>query len=176
MLNNYNEVKTTKILSKVPWEPYKAATSSSKGLKENKMVQHLNDTFDSVNKADLIRYKVSTDLELFNSCRPGSQFDDADLKFIQKNSANSFVDARFYPDDQFIKLADELRSKFFEANPSLSKSSSSVNKPVNVVGPMFDNKCVRSTAETKLSKLQMNKYEQKIEYLENQLKGTNRKN
>lgn len=123
---------------------------------------------DPVNKTNLIRYDVSTDLELFNASRPGSQYDDEDLKFIQQNSTNSFVDARFYPDYQFIKLADELKSKFFDANLATVPKTS---KPVNVVGPMLENKGAKLPTETKISAPQMNKYEQKIEYLENQLKG-----
>lgn len=173
MLNTYNQDKLS-LTSKVPWEPYRAATGTLKNFEANKMnPQPTVDTVDQVNQTHLVRYNVSTDLEIFNARRPGSQFNDEDLKSIQMNSANSFIDARFYPDHQFIKLADELKSKFVEANSAtVPKSPNTLNKPVNVVGPMLENMGAKTTAELKISTPQMNKYEQKIEYLENQLKGT----
>lgn len=175
MINNYTQDKPRNISNKVPWEPYRAATSTLKNFEANKMnPQHIVDTVDHLNKTDLVRYNVSTDLELFNARRPGSQFNDEDLKSIQVNNTNNFVDARFYPDHQFIKLADELKSKLFDSNSvTVPKSPNALNKPVNVVGPMLENKGGKTVTETKISSPQAKKYEQKIEYLENQLKGTN---
>ena len=159
-LNCHNKIK------EVPWEPYKGATSLNKKLpiKEN----------PGLIESNLVRYKVSTDLKLFNAQRPGSQFDKCDIELLEKTvaeSSQSFVDARFYPDYYFLKLADELKSKCFDAS---KKSPTSNPKPINVVGPLIEKKMVKSNGlppPSSISKPQLNKYEKRIEYLENQMKG-----
>lgn len=154
-----NSSRESSIL-KVPWEPYKAATTK-KGKSSSQL---------SLDKNDLIRYNVKTDMKLFNAQRPGYQFDDSDVNFVQKaNDSGSFIDARFYTDFQFLKLADELKNKCLEQNTPVATR---VSKPVNVVGPMNKiSKALDTEEPMKVSKSQMNKYEKKIGYLEDQMKG-----
>lgn len=169
------------ILSKVPWEPYKAATKTESKNKLTNNATDLSAISANLNANKLIRYNVSTDLKLFNARRPGYQFNDSDIQLIQNiacqtegsNDSNIFVDARFYPDYQFLKLADELKNKCLESNNTMVRSPNSSSKPINVVGPLIDKsvKVNDSNSGAKLSKSQVNKYEQKIEYLENQMKG-----
>ena len=150
----------------VPWEPYKGATS----LNKLPIMQN-----PGLIESNLVRYKVSTDLKLFNAQRPGSQFDDCDIELLEKTAATessqTFVDARFYPDYYFLKLADELKSKCLNAS-----KKSPTSKPINVVGPLIEKKNCKSNngvlpPPSAISKSQLNKYEQRIEYLENQMKG-----
>ncbi len=164
--------------SKVPWEPYKAATKTTRRNPES---------YVSLDTDKLIRYNVSTDLNLFNAKRPGYQFNDEDVKFVKAytsdslNEPSSFIDARFYTDFHFLKLADELKAKSLENdfNP-MSRSPNSSNKPINVVVPLFDNKNNKShtkvvepqgSTNNKVSKSRFNKYELRIEYLEDQMRG-----
>lgn len=163
MSSKSDSIKTP-IISKVPWEPYKAATNTQSLTSSN----HLG-----LNKNDLIRYNVKTDMKLFNAQRPGYQFDDSDVNFIQKQNekgsdSSGFIDARFYTDFQFLKLADELKNKCLDQSLPIAKAS----KPINVVGPM--NKVAKPLENDtpKISKSQANKYEKKIEFLEDQMKGT----
>ncbi len=114
--------------SKVPWEPYKAATNLNKTPQESNEFNFL--------KENLVRYKVSTDLALFNAQRPGSQFDENDFQRINEsftqNDELNFIDARFYTDFHFLKLADELKSKCLESKSQTKKSPSPLNKPIQV--------------------------------------------
>lgn len=223
-------------ISKVPWEPYKAATNSTSLLKSSSHFQ--NQTQASSN---LIKYKISTDLEKFNSKRPGYQFDECDFKSIEENEQNlnddlneilvkqklhsrneeysnnnnkeddlkykdhkenaaSFIDARFYTDYHFLKLANQLKKNTIGASDdaqqattskktNFSNSQPNSNKPVNVVGPLIESKANNSSNETlqsssasvspygadnnsiRLWKSQKNQYELKIDYLESQIKG-----
>jgi len=164
--------------SKVPWEPYKAATKNNSKSPQSCV---------NIDNENLIRYNISTDLELFNARRPGYQFNDEDVKFVKAytsdslNEPSSFIDARFYTDFHFLKLADELKAKCLEMNASSAlRSPNSANKPVNVVVPLVDSlnsKSLNKQAEPqrpsshKIPKSHINKYEQKIEYLEDQMKG-----
>lgn len=179
MPNSSDQYKTN-LLIKVPWEPYKAATSKSSSNKSSISSIHQTSSQTNVNKNDLVRYNISTNLKIFNANRPGSEFDDEDIDTIKKtnifdgNDESLFVDARFYPDLQFLKMAEELKSKCLELNNPILKTSNTNNKPINVVGPLIENKSVKSNeTNNKISKPQMTKHELRIEYLENQMKGIN---
>ena len=142
---------------KVPWEPYKAAITD---VNKNTNFNHEFISFNSINlnnsnltesidKDSLVKYKIETDLELFNAQRPGYQFNDADVKLLSQNQSNKlhssfqenfnkqqvpeFKDARFYTDFHFLKLANELKAKCLENSEDKSKSNNFLNKPVNVV-------------------------------------------
>ena len=144
---------------KVPWEPYKAAIADV-DTKKNTNYNHefisfnsinLNNSIltESINKDSLVKYKIDTDLELFNAQRPGYQFNDTDIKLLNQNQSNKphssfqenlnnqvpeFKDARFYTDFHFLKLANELKAKCLENSEDKLKSNNFLNKPVNVVG------------------------------------------
>lgn len=192
-------------------EPYKAAATHSAHVKHNAHVE----------KSDLIKYKIKTDLAEFNSKRPGSQFHPSDVDFIEQlskrdlnelasmatkniktNLANeefhemrllsehtpSFIDARFYTDVNFVKLANELKRKSVK-DDSMSKtaSTSAQIKPVNIVGPMIDDKSKKQLNPTAIQpsansndqetnrlttgKHQREQYEFRIGYLEEQMRG-----
>lgn len=146
--------------AKVPWEPYKAATNCN----NKEALTHKNSINESFlinnSKQNLVRYKIDTNLEAFNSNRPGYQFDEFDFKLIETNQCNlddnlnelfikskvktndlstslakdmiekcpndnyepcannklppSFVDARFYTDVHFLKLANQLKKSQFK--------------------------------------------------------------
>ena len=210
----------SKNISKVPWEPYRGATSSDADTKSI-LKGLLNTTNSSTNfiANDLIRYKTETNLDVFNSQRPGYQFDDCDFKLIEENKQKpnenlnetlakqivnqlnekeftgggnklppNFLDARFYTDYHFLKLANQLKKKTFEPEVSEkinlnNKISNSNNaKPVNIVGPLIEKKNNDLNKNTtfhygadnesiKLWKTQRNQYETQIGYLENQMKG-----
>lgn len=106
-----------------PWEPYKAATTSTSIIPPN------SDSLIACFKRDgLVKYKLDTDLAEFNSTRPGSQFDDSDLNMVDRwSGANteSFLDARFYTDASFLKLAAQLKNR---TNTSSPVSQGLVNK------------------------------------------------
>lgn len=108
-----------------PWEPYKAATTSTSIIPPN------SDSLIACFKRDgLVKYKLDTDLNEFNSTRPGSQFDDSDINMVDKwSSANTetFLDARFYTDASFLKLAAQLKNRL---NTSSPVSQGFVNKYV----------------------------------------------
>ena len=187
MSNRLNSEKDSGLNMKVPWEPYKAATeksrpnlSSKKCLSMNNFSAITTSPIEDIKQESLIKYKVSTDLISFNAKRPGHQFDDFDFQNIGsvsdagENKLN-FVDARFYPDLHFIKLANDLKKKCLE-NSGIRAPL--LNKPVNIVVPLVEKKIEKQSspgAETqtsvKMLKSQIGKYEQKIEYLESQLKG-----
>ena len=152
---------------RVPWEPYRGAINGqrlTKGRAKDPVT--LNTALAPLNsfeKEDLVRYKVETDLNIFNAQRPGYLFDASDYERIDKqafaetdmlssliatNGADEaksrpamtpFTDARFYDsvtDVHFLKLANELKKKCVSPN---AKSTGAI-KPVNVVGPMVDKK------------------------------------
>jgi hypothetical protein len=217
----------SKNVSKVPWEPYKAACSSDIDTSNTNIKGLLNTTSSSssnILKNDLIRYKTDTNLDVFNSQRPGYQFDDCDFRQIEENKQRpnenlnetfarqivnqlnekeftssadklppNFLDARFYTDYHFLKLANQLKKKTFETEtpppppPPLNNkiNSNTTPKPVNVVGPLIEKKSNESSNKNanvasnygadsesiKLWKTQRNQYESQISYLENQMKG-----
>ena len=171
---------------KVPWEPYKAATNSRKP----NPTDFTNNRFqgspiEQINQANLVRYKILTDLNIFNAERPGYQFDDFDFQIIENkplkeaniketNETENFLDARFYPDLQFLKLANDLKKKCLE-NSGLKAQSA---KPVSIVAPLLERKVSKEMSQSaegacsvKLLKAQITKNEHKIEFLEEQLKG-----
>ena len=96
----------------------------------------------------------------------------------------SFIDARFYTDVHFMKLANQLKKKCIE--PS-SNNTTSINKPVNVVGPMIEKKKSELPIDNnstpspygadknsiKFWKVQQQQYESEIEYLKGQIVGIN---
>jgi hypothetical protein len=93
----------------------------------------------------------------------------------------SFIDARFYTDVHFMKLANQLKKK---CTDSSSSNSPSINKPVNVVGPMIEKKKSESPNDNntpygadknsiKYWKAQQQQYESEIEYLKGQIIGIN---
>ena len=190
--------------NKVPWEPYKAACDGS-----NKNYNHdytsfnslnLNNTqlTESINTNALVKYKIDTDLTLFNAKRPGSQFTDSDLQILNSNKIEvnnnkpnhqdfcndikeefiDFKDARFYTDFYFLKMANELKTKCTDNNDDKIKT-----KPINVVNPLSDKslKSNESSATqspttsnsriTTTTTTTTNRYEARIEYLEDQIKG-----
>lgn len=169
----------------IPWEPYKAAVSSKKNFK-----------MKDLDKRNLVRYKIDTDLEKFNNERPGHEFDDFDFKqneiLLNKHrlddagsnlkrsmSTNlakhftedgkvgpNFIDARFYTDVNFMKLSNQLK------NRSLASVE---KKPINVVGPIIDKKAsdVAKADSSGVWKKQWDNYQTRIDYLEEQIKGIN---
>lgn len=139
----------------------------------------------------LIKYKIDTDLEEFNKNRPGisGAVDIALTKFenspaIFTTESTEFKDARFYTDYHFLNLANQLKEK---TSPTM--------KPVNVVEPLVavdsssfsDNKQnqinasnsesnslnndAHSPINSSLWKLQREQYEDRVRYLEEQIKG-----
>lgn len=178
----------------IQWEPYKAACDANKNKNFNQEYSSFNSLnynnstqTESINKESLVRYKVDTDLNKFNAKRPGSQFDDSDLQLINKPKTQSFQenfnlkqdvhefkDARFYTDFYFLKLANELKTKCLESTDQGIKTTF-VNKPVNVVSPLTEKKPIdtqqqQQTATTSSPKT-VNRYEARIDYLEDQIKG-----
>lgn len=55
--------------TKVPWEPYKAAIKKSPSFGMNN---------NQIQKENLVRYKIDTDMNVFNSKRPGFDNDEAE--------------------------------------------------------------------------------------------------
>lgn len=112
------------IKSKVPWEPYKAAINSDKNI--------LDSEGKGFDKSKLIKYKIDTNLEAFNSKRPGYQFDEFDFKLIESNQLNLeenlnelFVKTKVKSNDLSTSLAKDL---------SFAVSDDSTNKlPPNFV-------------------------------------------
>jgi hypothetical protein len=195
-------------ISKVPWEPYKAAVSGnsssiSKFLceKSDNQVASITPLPTNINRQSLVRYKVETNLDLFNSKRPGSQFNESDLLGVNNFKSNvntksvpEFIDARFYTDFHFLKLANELKKKSLDksavasVNQQSSKTNDGLTKPVNIVGPLKKNDATNngdvsilmpspSSASpqhtTQLTKAQMSQYEERIAFLESQIEGLN---
>lgn len=138
------------------------------------------------------RYKIETNLAEFNRNRPGFVDVDVDLTEIKnENEGNNFVefkDARFYTDYHFLKLAAQLKEKTAAGGSSLSsmvaKTNEAIVKPVNVVEPLcktvneISTSSVKNTLNESLSpisaslwKLQREQYEDRIRYLEEQIKG-----
>lgn len=74
---------------KVPWEPYKAAVGAQKTQPSNTYT-NTNTSHrlppPSSHNHHLIKYKIETNLDLFNMERPGYQFDEIDLKTINENN------------------------------------------------------------------------------------------
>ena len=213
--------------SKVPWEPYKAATSEKTSTEFNFTTTNSTYTSGNYSNNDLIRYKTATNLDVFNAQRPGYQFDECDFKQIEENkeklNANlsesfakeivaklnekeftnggdklppNFLDARFYTDYHFLKLANQLKKKTVDSSASLdsaekpsgsklnaTSSNSNTSKPVNVVGPLIEKKASNEASNKtsviygadnesiKLWKTQRTQYETQISYMENQMKG-----
>lgn len=160
-----------------PWEPYKAATTSTSIIPPNP-----DSLLACFKREGLVKYKVATDLNEFNSSRPGSQFDESDLSSIldrQQNDESKFMDARFYTDASFMKLANQLKNRLNHSTSPTNSNNTTPNKPVNVVGPYIPKKS--SDAESSSSKLASNStsrmsshqesYERQIQYLEAQLQG-----
>lgn len=177
--------------TKVPWEPYKAATNTRKpnliDLTKSDSNFLKSSQIEKINQASLIRYKVATDLNIFNAARPGYQFNDFDLKLIENKAVNetsvkeitesgNFLDARFYPDLQFLKLANDLKKKCLESSGLKAQST----KPVSIVAPLVERKVNKEICQTiegastmKMLRAQITRNEHKIEFLEEQLKGFN---
>lgn len=143
----------------IPWEPYKAACNPNK-----------NFDYSSYN---------SLNFNLKNSQLTESyQFDEADLQLVSSSSSPTikpsnkshssfpelakadlveFKDARFYTDFYFMKMAQDLKSKCMD-QPG--------QKPVNVVTPLSEKK-----EQTAVSPKPANRYEARIDFLEEQIKG-----
>jgi hypothetical protein len=103
----------------------------------------------------------------------------------------SFIDARFYTDVNFVKLANELKRKSLKEDPVARAASTSTQiKPVNIVGPMIDEKLKKHPTvlnptsiqpnpsnndqeanRLPSNKLQREQYEFRIGYLEEQMRG-----
>jgi hypothetical protein len=189
-----NNNNSSSSISKIPWEPYKGATDKQTARSLNNEPKSLN-----LDKENLIKYELDTDLNEFNSHRPGYQFDTVDLNFIKKADGTSesaaFLDARFYTDAYFLKLASQLKKDSSSNNASRTAAAAAAvtshsttnnnnNKPINVVGPLIEDKTPSSSArksDSKASKIESNsmkywrsqkeQYEKKIEYLESQMSG-----
>jgi hypothetical protein len=96
----------------------------------------------------------------------------------------SFIDARFYTDVHFLKLTNQLKKKCMDHSQS---NSTSINKPVNVVGPMIEKKKPEPSNDNntaassygadknsiKYWKVQQQQYESEIDYLKGQIVGIN---
>jgi hypothetical protein len=106
----------SKNVSKVPWEPYKAATSSdteTKTILKGLLNTTTSFSSSSLIKNDLIRYKTDTNLDVFNSQRPGYQFDDCDFKLIEENKQKPNENLN----ETFAKQAvNQLNEKEFTGN------------------------------------------------------------
>jgi hypothetical protein len=240
-------VNSSEIKTKVPWEPYRAATGSSTTNvtsstaftyqpltpPHRQVVEHAKSADPSLaihlNKDQLVRYKIRTDMEKFNAKRPGHEFSESDFKHLEqqqqettsrniiggghfsdsisellvKNSIEntkrnlstrlaqdlagsstaslstttngdqqlntskllpSFVDARFYTDAQFLKLANQLKKSSLEP---LQKSSSQKKQSAKSI----DNNETVAAVSSHVTEESREQYEARIEYLESQMKG-----
>jgi hypothetical protein len=144
--------------------------------------------------ASLTKYKVEKNLDE-NKNRPGVVRDEDNLlvsdhtdNLMRKENSsdlkteiptvNEFKDARFYTEYHFLKLANQLKEKTLP---------SGLVKPINIVEPIVnsnDQQTVVLCAETSsnnneahspisssLWKLQREQYEDRVRYLEEQIKG-----
>lgn len=108
---------SSKSSPKVPWEPYKAATSSTSIIPLNP-----SSLLECYTREGLVKYKTDTNLDEFNAQRPGTQFDQADLSLLAEQNQQMapeklFLDARFYTDVAYLKLANQLRGKAAQVSP-----------------------------------------------------------
>ena len=145
--------------------------------------------------ASLIKHKTETNLEEFNKNRPAaldennsSKINDSLLLLNKQNSESNievpttteFKDARFYTEYHFLKLANQLKEK--------SLPSGGVVKPINIVEPIVNSNNQQTVANIEISsnnnsneahspissslwKLQREQYEDRVRYLEEQIKG-----
>jgi hypothetical protein len=213
--------RTNSVRPNVPREPHTAATEANTEHKQKKIES--TKSVDSclavhLNKDNLIRYKIRTNLEKFNSKRPGVEFSESDFKHVEEKASESpneqlvknsienakrnlstklaqdlvkdlnrdlvttqksvpdlstqtlvasnkllpsFVDARFYTDAQFLKLANQLKKSSLEPNKKQTR------RPNDRTAGGVES----AASETSSNVDGKEQYEARIDYLENQMKG-----
>lgn len=178
----------------VPWEPYKAAINAKKSLKitnnfeTRNLIKYKIDTdLEKFNNQrpgfqfDEFDFKLIDNANLHESLTEVLKRNE-NRKSLSTNLAKEFVndgkegphfvDARFYTDAHFIKLANQLKKK------SMKDIEPKPSKPVNVVGPMIEKKNLEQSPRVdsnslKIWKSQCESYQSRINYLEEQIKGIN---
>ncbi|RNA16628.1 golgin-45 [Brachionus plicatilis] len=173
----------------IPWEPYKAAVNTKKkfkmkDLQPGDLIKYKTDTdLDEFNRKRPGHQFDDFDFKSIESPSFQQSMDSVLSKHDFKRSLSTnlakhfsqdgkegpnFIDARFYTDTNFMKLANQLKKK------SMTKIE---NKPVNIVGPMIDKKITdpfkADLDSSRIWKNQCENYQSRIDYLEEQIKGIN---